>query len=102
MKGWEVVRVSAAAGVGEEAAAGKGAGAEVACSAGAACGGVSGGADPDPGRLSASATALLVPGVCRISVVYSVMYASWGCCLANQGGDTHPKAATSSLWSVIT
>jgi hypothetical protein len=95
MKGWEVVRVSAAAGVGEEVAEGGAAGAEVACTAGAAFGGDGDGADPDPGRLSASATALLAPGVCRISVVYSVMYASWRCCLADQGGDTRPKAATS-------
>jgi hypothetical protein len=82
MKGWEVVRVSAATGVGEEVAEGGGAGAEVAWTAGAAFGGGGGGADPDPGRLSAAATALLASGVCRISVVYSVMYASWRCCLA--------------------
>jgi hypothetical protein len=102
MNGWESVRVAAAAGVGEEAAVGVVAGAEVACSEGAAFGGGGDDADRDPGRLSASATALLAPGVCRISVVYSVMYASWRCCLADHGGDTHPKAATSGLWSVTT
>jgi hypothetical protein len=50
--------VSAAAGVGKKVAEGEAAGAEVACSAGAAFGGGGGdGADHDPGRLSASATA---------------------------------------------
>jgi hypothetical protein len=95
MKGWEVLRASAAVGVGEKVAEGGAAGAEVACTAGAAFGG--GGADPDPGRLSASATALLAPGVCQISVVYSVMYASWRCCLADQGGDTRPKSGDQRL-----
>jgi hypothetical protein len=88
MKGWELVRVSATAGVGAEVAEGGAAGAEVTCTAGAAFGGGGDGIDPDPGQLSALATALLAPGVCRISVVYSVMYASWRCCLADQGGDT--------------
>jgi hypothetical protein len=95
MNGWEVARVSVAAGEGEEVAEGEAAGAEVACSEGTAFGGGGDGADHDPGRLSASATALLAPGVCRISLVNSVMYASWRCCLADHSGDTCPKAATS-------
>jgi hypothetical protein len=102
MNGWELARVSAAAGEGKEVAEGEAAGAEVACSEGVAFGGGVDGADRDPGRLSVSATALLAPGVCRISVVNSVMYASWRCCLADHGGNTRPKAATSGLWSVIT
>jgi hypothetical protein len=69
MKSWEVVRVSAAAGVGEEAAEGGAACAEVACTAGAAFGG--GGADPDPCRLRVSATSLLAPrGMPNISGVF--------------------------------
>jgi hypothetical protein len=47
--------------------------AEVAFTDGAATGGDGDGAESGPGRLSASATALSTPGVCRISEVNSVM-----------------------------
>jgi hypothetical protein len=75
MNGWEAARASAAVGEGEEEVEGEAAGAEVACREGAALSGGGDGADRDPGRLSASATALLATGVCLISVVNLEMYA---------------------------
>ena len=55
---------------------------------------------PSDGLDSASATTFSVPGVWRISVVNSEMYAKCRCWRADQGGDTRTIAETSGLWSV--
>jgi hypothetical protein len=61
------MRESAAAGEDEGGTEGE----EVMCSEGAVSGGGGDGADSSPGRLSVSATALLTPGVCRMTAVRS-------------------------------
>jgi hypothetical protein len=49
------------------------------------------------GLLSASATTLAVPEVCRKSEVNSDRYAICRCCLADHGGETRDMAATNGL-----